>query len=643
MKNERTAIEPFASGEECLEAWFLALGPMTGSGGDHPTGIVPIDVRLPHLRALAARSAATRDAGVPTPVLDAIEGLRLDLLDRLLLLALLRDNLDARTNGGLRIATLCDAAGAATWSHQALVCSRLDDAGALRRHGLVESDGDPAPGERLYRLALRWKEPLLAGKTEAPPEDFEIPPTPGGRLQTAFCTAATLLSRVSPDPVERCTVWSYPVPDGPGWDSAARVRRALFCSARAYVSVDGLASADPLALLLREAGATTVPEAALLVLLLCRGEDDAPLAWGLLEPALASPAASLPGPSSPLVTGGLVEVRPAPGSPHLSTCRATADARLRAVPSGMPAPRAARAIGSEAPASPALVERIEPRLNLDGLVLPLATRRRLIEALAVPAALASLSETGWGVEETLLGAPNVALLLYGPPGTGKTLCAEAIAGQLGKTLWRLRTDQLLSKFVGETEKRLTEVFAEARRTGDVVLLDEADSFLTTRERAARSWEATMTNVLLHEIERFRGVVVLTTNRDTVLDPALERRLAARLAFPLPGVSERRLLWERHLPPRAPRAADVDLESLAERFALSGSAIRTAALYALARAASRAGDSRVLTQADLEEAARVETERAAPHRPAVGFGVAAVASPRLALVAEHRDAARKERP
>ena len=114
-------------------------------------------------------------------------------------------------------------------------------------------------------------------------------------------------------------------------------------------------------------------------------------------------------------------------------------------------------------------------------------------------------------------------------------------------------------------------------------------------------------------------------------------------FPLPGAAERRLLWERHLPPRAPRAADVDLESIAERFALSGSAIRTAALYALARAASRAGDARVLTRADLEDAARVETARAASHRPAVGFGVATTPSPRLALVAEHRDAARKERP
>lgn len=635
---------PFASPDECLEAWFRALGPMTAASDRHVTGIFPIEERLPALRLLAARTRATREAGIAAPVLEAIERLGLDLLDRMLLLGLLRDALDVRSNGGRRTASLCDAAGAASWAQQELVRKRLDVEGALRRLGLVESDDDPAPGERLYRLAPRWREPLLAGKTEAPLEEFGLPPTPGGRLQAAFSAAATLLDRVSPDPAERCTVWAYPVADGPGWDAAARVRRALVCAAEGYVAADGPASADPLAVLLREAGATTAAEAALFVLLLCRGEDDGPLSWGLLGPALGSPEVPFPGPSSPLVAAGLVEVRPSPDSPHLSTCRATAAARQRTVPSGLPVTRAARSSnGPETPGNPGLVERIEPRLGLDGLVLPPATRERLAEALAVPAALASLAGTGWGVEETLLGAPNVALLLYGPPGTGKTLCAEAIAGQLGKTLWRLRTDQLLSKFVGETEKRLTGVFAEARRSGDVVLLDEADSFLTTRERAARAWEATMTNVLLQEIERFRGVVVLTTNRDAVLDPALERRLAARLAFPLPGAAERRLLWLKHLPPRAPRAADVDLASLAERFALSGSAIRTAALYALARAASRAGDARRLTQADLEEAAGVEAARAASHRPAVGFAVAAAAPPRLALVAEHRDGERKERP
>lgn len=635
---------PFATAAECLEAWFLALGPMTGSSGRHPTGIVPIDERLPALKRLAARTKATRETGLAVPVLDAIEGLGLDLLDRLLLLGLLRDALDVRSNGGRRTPSLCDAAGAASWTQQQLVRRRLDEEGALRRFGLVESDNDSAPGERLYRLAPRWREPLLAGKTEAPLERLELPPTPGGRLQSAFTFAAALLDRVSADPAERCAVWAYPVPDGPGWDAAARCRRMLRLLAAEYASIDGPASADPLAILLREARATTAHEAALLILLLCRGEDDAPVSWAVLGPALDASDTAFPGAASPLVSARLVEARPTPESPHLSTCRATPAARLRAVPSGIAAVRVPR--GSSAPEAPAnadLVEKVDPRLRLDGIVLPPDTRLRLDEALAVPAALASLAGTDWGVDETLLGEPNVALLLYGPPGAGKTLCAEAIAGQLGRTLWRLRTDQLLSKYIGETEKRLTEVFEQARRKGDVVLLDEADSFLTTREQATRVWEASMTNVLLQEIERFRGVVVLTTNRDAVLDPALERRLAARIGFRLPNAGERHLLWLRHIPPRVPRAADVDLKSLAGRFPLSGSNIRTAALYAVARAASREGAARVLTHADLEEAAAAQAARGESCRPAVGFGLAQAPIPRLALVAEHRDGARKETP
>lgn len=636
---------PFASADDALEAWFLALGPMSCAYAGHPSGILPIEERLAGLRRLSKRTEATRAAGLALPVLDAVEKLGLDLLDRLLLLALLRDALDARSNGGRAASSLCDAAGAASFTRQRLVRRRLDEEGALRRLGLVESDADPAPAERLYRLAPRWKEPLLSGSTEAPPDALDLPPTSGGRLQLAFRAAGTLLERVAPDPGDRSTLWSYPVPDGPGWDGAARYRRMLRQVAEAYVAADGPASSDPLALLLREAGAATVPEACLLVLLLAAGEDDPPLSWALLGPALELPDASLPGASAPLVRAGLVEVRPSPGSPRLSTCRLAPGTRLRAVPSGIAPPRAARIAGpAEGAAAPAgLVEKVAPRLKLDGIVLPRSTRLRLAEALAVPTALAALARTDWGVEECLLGEPKVALLLHGPPGTGKTLCAEAIAGELDRTLWRLRTEQLLSKFVGETEKRLAEVFEQARRAGDVVLLDEADSFLTTREQAVRVWEATMTNVLLQEIERFRGVVVLTTNRDGVLDPALERRLAARIAFPLPGAGERRLLWLRHLPPRAPRAADVDLESLARRWALSGSQIRTAALYALARAASRDGDARVLTRADLEEAAAAQAARADSRRPAVGFGLATDPPRGLALVAEHRDGERKEIP
>ena len=128
----------------------------------------------------------------------------------------------------------------------------------------------------------------------------------------------------------------------------------------------------------------------------------------------------------------------------------------------------------------------------------------------------------------------------------------------------------------------------------------------------------MVNVLLQEIEKFRGVVILTTNRDHTLDPALERRLLARLEFGMPGETERAALWEKHLPPRAPRAADVDLPALARAYPLSGSFIRTAAFLATVRATRRPEGERILMQADLTGAAAEQFARLKTEKSPLGF-------------------------
>ena len=263
------------------------------------------------------------------------------------------------------------------------------------------------------------------------------------------------------------------------------------------------------------------------------------------------------------------------------------------------------------------VEKVVPRLQLGGIVLPPAVRTRLEEALGVPSAVQRFG-SAWGLGEGLSAPPGVALLFFGPPGTGKTLAAEAVAGELGKTLWRLRTDQILGKYVGETEKAIASVFRAATVAEDVVLLDEADSLLADRGDADKRWEVSQVNLLLQEIERFPGVVILTTNRDLALDAALERRLLARIEFAMPGEAERTTLWEKHLPPRAPRAADVDLPALALAYPLSGSFIRTAALMASVRAAQRPEAERVLSQADLTSAAAEQMSRMKGKKTPMGF-------------------------
>ena len=617
------------------------LGPMNGAtSSTHPSCIRPICERMPDLRLLSGRTRATREAGIGVPVLDACDALGLDLLDRLLLLALLRDNLDVRCGRGLPLSVLCDAAGAADWSQQDAVRSRLEVAGSLRRLLFVQSDIDPVLWERSYRLDPRWKAALLAGRTRPDEETAPVGDTSAARLQEVVSRAARLLYLVGPPRTERVQAWSDANPDAPGWDRLSRARRLLSVSLSSYLSQDGAGTSDPFALALCEAGVTSPAEAAILATLLGREAEDDPVGWPLLSVALEGFGGAdtgflaLVSPETPLIIGGLVEC----GGTDESlppAFRIAASARARIVPSGLASARRREAAATSIPESAETVEKVAPRLTLSGLVLCAPTRARLVDALAVPRALVAAAE--WGASESLLGSTGVAILLYGPPGTGKTLAAEAIAGELGRTLWRLRTDQLLGKYVGETEKRIAAVFRAAREAGDVVLLDEADSLLASRDSLQQRWEVSATNLLLQEIERFPGVVVLTTNRDAALDPALERRLLARLEIGMPGPEEREQLWQRHLPPRAPRAADVDLPALARAYPLSGSNIRTAALLAVAKAASRAGDARLLTRTDLHDAAAAQLARSPETKTVVGFSPAHASAPRLALVAARHDA------
>jgi hypothetical protein len=632
---------PFRDGKECLDAWFGALGPMSGNPSTTHAGLFsPVGERLPALRRLAERNRASRAAGVTLQLFDAFDGLGLDLLDRLLLLALLRDASDVRTGRGLNLGQLCDAVGAADWSQQDAVRTRAEVAGTLRRLRILQSDADTVGPERCYRLDPRWKGALLGGRTEPGEESLPEAATSAARLQATLYRAGRLLFLVGPLHTDRVQAWSDARPDAPGWDSLSPARCVLSVTLSWYLSPGGDGSTDPFAAALREAGAHTPVEAALLATLLSRSADDEPVAWALLSealdglPGVGTDRAALAGPASPLGSAGLIEGA-GRGRDCDVTLRASRAARARVVPSGLALLRpregeaAAKAEGGDG------VEKVKPRLTLSGLVLAPGLRLRLTEALAVPRALAAAAD--WGASESLLGSPGVALLLYGPPGTGKTLAAEAIAGDLGRTLWRLRTDQLLSKYVGESEKKLAATFRSAREAGDVVLVDEADSLLSSRAGDRQRWEISLTNLLLQEIESFTGVVVLTTNRDEALDPALERRLLARLEIGMPGPEQREQLWARHLPPRAPLAVDVDLSALARAYALSGSHIRTAALFAVAKAAARPDAKRLLTRADLHEAAAAQLARTAEGKTVVGFAPASAPAPRLALVATHKDA------
>ena len=126
--------------------------------------------------------------------------------------------------------------------------------------------------------------------------------------------------------------------------------------------------------------------------------------------------------------------------------------------------------------------------------------------------------------------PVGSMCFYGPPGTGKTQLAEYMAMELDMPLIAKRASDLLDKYLGESEKRIAEMFEEARAEGAILLLDEADSFLRDRAMATKSWEVTQVNELLQRMERFQGIFICATNLFSSLDAAALRRFAFKLEF-----------------------------------------------------------------------------------------------------------------
>jgi adenylate kinase family enzyme len=194
----------------------------------------------------------------------------------------------------------------------------------------------------------------------------------------------------------------------------------------------------------------------------------------------------------------------------------------------------------------------------------------------------------WGFDRKIQSARGLSALFYGPPGVGKTMVAGVIARDLGLDLYRVDLAQITSKWIGETEKNLAEVF-EAGEDGQVVILfDEADSLFAKRTEVKSSVDRhanQQVNYLLQRLDTFEGVALLTTNREGSIDKAFKRRMTMRLAFPFPDEDMRARLWEAHIPADIPRAGTFDLAELARRFPLSGGYIRNCALRAAFLAAA----------------------------------------------------------
>ena len=249
-----------------------------------------------------------------------------------------------------------------------------------------------------------------------------------------------------------------------------------------------------------------------------------------------------------------------------------------------------------------LGRRVEPRATMDDLVLP-AQQRVVLDEIVSHVRQRALVHEEWGFSAVLRRGLGVTALFAGGSGTGKTLAAEVVAGTLGLDLFVIDLSQVVSKYIGETEKNLRRVFDAAERGGAVLLFDEADALFGRRSEVKDSHDRYANievSYLLMRMEAYRGLAILTTNMRKALDSAFLRRLRFVIEFAFPGPAERAEIWRRVIPPGAP-ADRLDFARLGQ-LTVTGGNIRNIALSAAFLAADEGAP---IAMRHMKAAARTE--------------------------------------
>jgi hypothetical protein len=259
-----------------------------------------------------------------------------------------------------------------------------------------------------------------------------------------------------------------------------------------------------------------------------------------------------------------------------------------------------------------LARLVEPRASWDDLVLPpgqTAQLRGLVETVRHR----STVNDRWGFASRSSRGLGTAALFAGPSGTGKTLAAEVVARELELDLVVIDLSQVVSKYIGDTEKNLARVFDAAEDSGAVLLFDEADALFGKRTEVRDSHDRYANlevGYLLQRVESFRGLAILTTNARAALDPAFLRRLRVVVSFPYPSAVAREEMWRRAFPAATPTAG-LDCAALAA-IDLPGGGIAAAALTAAYLGAERgevtAEDVAAATRWELAKHGRTSTSR-----------------------------------
>lgn len=245
-------------------------------------------------------------------------------------------------------------------------------------------------------------------------------------------------------------------------------------------------------------------------------------------------------------------------------------------------------------------------------------QKKVLQAICSQVENQGLVLDGWGLRGKYPYGRCVSALFSGPPGTGKTMAAQVLAGRLGLELYKIDLSQVVDKYIGETEKRLRQVFDQAEKSNMILFFDEADALLGKRsevKEAKDKYANTEVAYLLQRMEEYTGIVLMATNLMNNIDSAFVRRFRYHVAFTLPGEELRLQLWHDALPQTVPQKG-IHFEFLARQFELSGSQIKNIALNACYQAAADGG---VLEMRHLVQALFLEGKKEGKVRLASEFG------------------------
>jgi len=225
--------------------------------------------------------------------------------------------------------------------------------------------------------------------------------------------------------------------------------------------------------------------------------------------------------------------------------------------------------------------RIEPVYSWDDLILPKEQKDQLRAACSY-VKYKNVVFGKWGFDEKMPYGRGLSILFSGPPGTGKTMGAQVMAKELHLKIYKVDMSQVISKYIGETEKNLYEVFSEAGESNAILFFDEADAIFGKRTNVKDSHDKyanVETSFLLQKIEEYDGISILASNYLQNIDEAFLRRITFIIKFPFPDADYRKQIWTSVFPKKAELSRGIDFGYLAGNFELSGSSIKSIALAA----------------------------------------------------------------